>query len=87
MRKKFAEKDIMEELKSWLENRENLIILGKQRKLPLPPDSSVSCIPDIIASSKKGDKIYIIECKKGIKIKSHYCDKLGMPLGSYMLLH
>ncbi len=64
------EKYIEKSLKLFLHDRKNLNILVGQKKLPLPKGGFKSCKPDIIASTKRGEKLYIIECKKGSNLRS-----------------
>lgn len=69
MVKNISESFVESSLKLWLKNKKSLEILDKQRKLPIPKSGYKSCKPDIIASTKMGKTIYIIECKKGTSLR------------------
>jgi len=67
--KRIYERDVESSLRYYFKKHKRLEVLGKQKRLPLPRGGSKSCQPDIITSTKKGNKLYIIECKKGSRFR------------------
>ncbi|MGB7293427.1 MAG: hypothetical protein WBD99_14725 [Thermodesulfobacteriota bacterium] len=70
MAKKINERYVSDSLRHYLTEHKILVILDNERQLPLPRGGYKSCRPDIIVASKKGKKLYIIECKKGSNLRS-----------------
>lgn len=65
MAKSMLESKVRDRLKRHFKKKGFLLLDGRsERRLPLPRKGTRSCQPDVIACSKNGGKLFIVECKK-----------------------